>query len=107
MNTPAIDEVSVESTSAEAKAEGAIEDGATLAPTATISLTSQAEEKILQEISIDSEEGPTFDQQWVLDGLPSKGIAPELHNEIWLNSEPLKLADLRGKVVLLDMWTFG
>ena len=35
------------------------------------------------------------------------GQAPELHEAIWLNTEePLKLANLRGKVVLLDMWTF-
>ena len=40
--------------------------------------------------------------------LPTLGSAPELTNEVWLNvEEPLRLADLRGKVVLLDMWTFG
>jgi thiol-disulfide isomerase/thioredoxin len=40
--------------------------------------------------------------------LPDLGLAPELTNEIWLNvDEPLRLADLRGKVVLLEMWTFG
>ena len=40
--------------------------------------------------------------------LPDLGEAPELTNEIWLNTpEPLLLADLRGKVVLLEMWTFG
>ena len=25
----------------------------------------------------------------------------------WINSKPLKLEDLKGKVVLLDIWTFG
>jgi hypothetical protein len=40
--------------------------------------------------------------------LPDLGLAPELTNEVWLNtSGPLRLADLRGNVVLLDMWTFG
>jgi len=40
--------------------------------------------------------------------LPDLGAAPELHNETWLNVPvPLRLADLRGKVVAIDMWTFG
>ncbi|HEY5731700.1 MAG TPA: hypothetical protein VIS72_16750 [Anaerolineales bacterium] len=42
--------------------------------------------------------------------LPDLGLgpAPELTNDTWLNvSSPLRLADLRGKVVLIDMWTFG
>jgi hypothetical protein len=39
--------------------------------------------------------------------LPHLGQAPQLENTVWLNSEPLHLADLRGKVVLLEMWTFG
>lgn len=40
--------------------------------------------------------------------LPSLGPAPELENEVWLNSDgPLRLSELRGQVVLLDMWTFG
>jgi len=40
--------------------------------------------------------------------LPDLGPAPELTNETWLNvSSPLRLADLRGKVVALEMWTFG
>jgi len=39
--------------------------------------------------------------------LPDMGPAPELTNTVWLNTDhPLRLADLRGKVVLLDMWTF-
>jgi hypothetical protein len=40
--------------------------------------------------------------------LPDLGPAPELTNDIWLNVDaPLRLADLRGKVVAIDMWTFG
>ena len=35
-------------------------------------------------------------------------LAPELANEVWINTDvPLRLADLRGKVVAIDMWTFG
>ena len=40
--------------------------------------------------------------------LPDKGAAPELKNEVWINADqPLKLAELKGKVVLIDMWTYG
>jgi thiol-disulfide isomerase/thioredoxin len=40
--------------------------------------------------------------------LPGLGSAPELENTIWLNVDPpLRLSALRGKVVLLDMWTLG
>ena len=38
--------------------------------------------------------------------LPQRGIAPEFDNQTWINSEPLQLAQLRGKVVLVDFWTF-
>lgn len=33
--------------------------------------------------------------------------APEITNEVWLNSEPQRLAELKGRVVLLEFWTFG
>ncbi len=40
--------------------------------------------------------------------LTNLGLAPELSNDVWLNSpEALRLANLRGKVVLIEMWTFG
>jgi thiol-disulfide isomerase/thioredoxin len=40
--------------------------------------------------------------------LKDYGPAPELANEVWINSDTaLRLADLRGKVVALEMWTFG
>jgi hypothetical protein len=40
--------------------------------------------------------------------LPVIGPAPGWDNEIWINSDgPLPLEDLRGKVILLEFWTFG
>ncbi len=40
--------------------------------------------------------------------LPDLGAAPEFQNDVWLNSDsPVSLADQRGKVVLLEFWTFG
>jgi len=36
------------------------------------------------------------------------GQAPELNTDSWLNSDqPIRLENLRGKVVLVEMWTFG
>lgn len=34
-------------------------------------------------------------------------LAPELAAGEWINSAPLKLNDLRGRVVLIEFWTFG
>ena len=43
-----------------------------------------------------------------LASLPDLGPAPEVTNETWLNvASPLRIADLRGKVVIVEMWTFG
>ncbi len=39
---------------------------------------------------------------------PNLGIAPEIENEVWVNAdEPVTLASQRGKVVLVEFWTFG
>jgi thiol-disulfide isomerase/thioredoxin len=40
--------------------------------------------------------------------LPSDSAAPEFTGiDLWLNSEPLDMAKLRGKVVLVDFWTYS
>ena len=36
-------------------------------------------------------------------GLP----APEIAGERWINSAPLTMAGLRGRVVLVEFWTYG
>jgi thiol-disulfide isomerase/thioredoxin len=40
--------------------------------------------------------------------LPDFGLAPELSTSIWLNTPaPLHIRELNGKVILLEMWTYG
>jgi len=34
-------------------------------------------------------------------------VAPELANGVWINSEPLTLKSLHGRVVLIEFWTFA
>src|SRR5262245_54388130 len=34
-------------------------------------------------------------------------LAPDLASGTWLNSEPLTIKSLRGRVVIVDFWTFG
>lgn len=47
---------------------------------------------------------PTFD----MTGEKSGPAAPEIVSQgQWFNSEPLKLAELKGKVVLIDFWTYS
>ncbi len=41
-------------------------------------------------------------------GLPDYGVAPPLKPDgAWINTQPLALAQLRGKVVLVDFWTYS
>ncbi len=39
---------------------------------------------------------------------PPRGpLAPDILSDTWLNSASLAPADLRGKVVLVEFWTYG
>ncbi len=33
--------------------------------------------------------------------------APEIAGDHWLNSKPLTMAGLKGRVVLVEFWTYG
>ena len=33
--------------------------------------------------------------------------APEISGDHWINSPPLSMAGLRGRVVVVEFWTFG
>ena len=51
---------------------------------------------------------PTATSAPQITSLPDLGEAPEIENEIWLNADaPITLASQRGKVVLIEFWTFG
>jgi hypothetical protein len=39
--------------------------------------------------------------------IPVGREAPELAAGAWINSDPLTLQGLRGRVVLIDFWTYG
>ena len=50
---------------------------------------------------------PPAEEAIMLD-LPDLGPAPEIVNQTWLNTdEPVTIASQRGKVILLEFWTFG
>jgi thiol-disulfide isomerase/thioredoxin len=44
---------------------------------------------------------------WVAANAGVGMTAPDITNPTWLNSEPVHLADLKGKVVMVEFWTFG
>ena len=65
------------------------------------------EQEMMSEEAVEAVQGPTEEQLQLLESLTVFGAPSELNNEVWLNSEPLKLADLRGKVTIVEFWTFG
>lgn len=64
-------------------------------------------EETIQQSETMLKTGPTEAQAQLLASLDNQGMPPELFNKVWLNSDPLKLADLHGKVVIVEFWTFG
>ena len=45
---------------------------------------------------------------WLVTAQPQTGqAAPEITGGPWINSDPLTLGALRGRVVLVEFWTYG
>ena len=44
---------------------------------------------------------------WLVTAQPRPAGAPEITGGPWINSDPLTLSSLRGRVVLVEFWTYG
>jgi hypothetical protein len=75
-------------------------------PTPAQQMAATAEKMMPDEVET-SHQAPTAEQRQLLASLAVIGTPSALDNEVWLNSEPLKLANLRGKVVIVEFWTYG
>ena len=75
----------------------------------SLTQTAKIEQSFLDKVQPQSSEQTS--QQTTNSGLavlPVEGIMPPLDGAVqWLNSPPLSVADLRGKVVLVDFWTYS
>lgn len=60
-----------------------------------------------REPALNGAPAPTPDQADLLADLPSYGPAPGILSATWFNSPPLQVADLRGRVVMVEFWTYG
>ena len=75
----------------------------------TLERTQQVQ-SALRDVGVGSHGGSTSGGGASTDasGLPDLGSAPEFAGiDNWLNSKPLTVAGLRGKVVLIDFWTYS
>lgn len=55
---------------------------------------------------IDEPPGTETDEDVLISATRAKS-APDISGDKWINSDPLTIKKLRGKVALIDFWTFG
>ena len=81
--------------------------GCVVQSTSIPDLAQMSEEEQAELETTAASNGLTVEQALTLAKLEDRGPTPELTNDIWFNSEPLRLADLRGNVVIVEFWTYG
>ncbi|HEY0267039.1 MAG TPA: cytochrome c biogenesis protein DipZ [Rhizomicrobium sp.] len=71
----------------------------------SLTRTTGVEQSLLEKVGL---ERKTSNIAVAGSDLPIEGVMPELNGAIaWLNSPPLTKAQLKGKVVLVDFWTYS
>lgn len=66
------------------------------------------EERLVNDISTDMNEGVLETDDTLELNVKNSIVAPEIQGIAeWINSEPLTLEELQGKVVLIDFWTYS
>lgn len=74
----------------------------------SLASTSKVEQSLVDQVGLGSEQVPAASGALNLDALPVEGQMPPLDGAVeWLNSPPLTAEGLRGKVVLVDFWTYS
>lgn len=69
--------------------------------------TTRTEQMLLESAGVDAG-APNNDGPFDLAALPVEGRMPDLPaGAVWLNSPPLTAEQLRGRVVLIDFWTYS
>ncbi|HTP38403.1 MAG TPA: cytochrome c biogenesis protein DipZ [Steroidobacteraceae bacterium] len=74
----------------------------------SIARTSSIEQSLLDRLRPNAAKQGSAAAATADGALPDEGMAPALDGAVtWLNSPPLTLASLHGKVVLVDFWTYS
>ncbi len=74
----------------------------------SLASTSKVEQSLVDQVGLGSEQVPASAGALRLDALPVEGQMPSLDGAVeWINSPPLTAEALKGKVVLVDFWTYS
>lgn len=84
-----------------------VSETSTTASTAVPPTESPTEMPPTATVSPTDTPAPSPAQQAVLNRYPQKGAAAPVKNDVWLNSPPQAWESLRGKVVIVEFWTYG